>query len=60
MDHTLSSFKVPSRNLPEMMDFNRILSVSVISHYNCEAAMYLTIKNFQGFESFVLLMSKKN
>jgi len=42
-----------------MMDFNLILSVSVISHYNCESARYFTNKDFQGLECFMLLMSKE-
>jgi len=42
-----------------MMDINLILSVSVISHYNCESARYFSNKDFQGIECFMLAMSKK-
>ena len=42
------------------MDFNLILSKSVIPLLNCEEAKLITNRDFQGIEYFLLVMSKKN
>ena len=39
-----------------MMDFNLILSISVIQLHNCEVNKN---KDYQGIEYFLLVMSKK-